>query len=64
MQLAKDGAADYEHFKEAWTALDRGVDANPILLRASGKFMSGHPGGAPWPANGAEYTNALGTSDW
>ncbi|MGH8429899.1 MAG: hypothetical protein ACREUF_05810 [Solimonas sp.] len=57
MMLSASKAEDYQHLKDSWTTLGRGVDTNRILLKASNTDPEAHTGGAPWPKDGDAYNN-------
>ncbi|HSW14572.1 MAG TPA: hypothetical protein VLI06_17115 [Solimonas sp.] len=55
--LSKAGGDDYEKLKTSWSTLDKGVENNRILLKASNTDPEPHTGGAPWPKDGPAYNN-------
>ena len=53
--LSHDPQEDYHYFQTSWEVLGRGVEDNPILLKASDSDAQAHSGGAPWPHGSHAY---------
>ena len=53
--LSKDPAQDYALLRASWEALDRGVETNRILTKASNTDPQLHSGGGAWPKGSAPY---------
>jgi len=56
--LSDRPAEDYAHLKASWERLDRGVESNRILTKASNTDAEPHTGGTPWPKDGPAWNNA------
>jgi hypothetical protein len=53
--LSTTAAQDYANLQASWERLDKGVETNRILLKASNTDPEPHSGGAPWPKGGVPY---------